>query len=92
MVCHVSLLELHSEFLPASLRASKDNCGHCTDDRCCGNLLTTFKTMKMCSDFLKIYERLSPNTRFVGYLATLLDADIDSRRYSKRQSTNTTAD
>jgi len=61
-------------------------------DHCCSDLQTTFKTTKMCSDSLKIYERPSPVTRFVDDLDALLDAEMNSRGYNKRRSTNMTVD
>ena len=78
-----SLLRRGSEFPPASSRPSKDSCGYCMGGHCYRDLLTTFKTTKMCSDFLTIYERPSSTTRFVRALNAILDADKDARWRNK---------
>ena len=91
-VCHVSLLRLRSEFLPASSRSPRDNCGCYMGGHYGSDLPTTFKTMKMCSGFSRTYKRPSPATRFVDDLGTHIDADRDSRRCSKQRSTNMVVD
>jgi len=86
-----SLLRFGSEFPPASSTPSRDSCGYCIRGHCYSDRLTMFKTMKMCSGFLRTYKRPSPVTRFVDDLDALLDADRDNRGCNKRRSTNMTA-
>jgi hypothetical protein len=49
-------------FLPASSRASRNNCGYCRD---CSGLLARLKQVKMCSAFSTTYKRQSFTIRFV---------------------------
>ena len=72
-------LRLGVDLLPASSRTSRGDCGPSTRGKSCSDLITTFKTMKMYSDFSKICGRLSPITGFVHHLGAILDVDGENR-------------
>jgi len=74
-----SLLRLDIDFLPASSRTSRGDCGPSTRGKSCSDLMATFKTMKMYSGFSKICGRLSPITGFVHHLDAILDVDGENR-------------
>ena len=71
--------ETRIDFVLASSRTSRGNCGHY-------ELQTMFKTMKMCSGFLKICGRPSPITGFVHHLGTISDIDRENRWCNERQA------
>jgi len=79
-------LRLGVDFLPASSRTSRENCGCCTRGQGCSDLLTTFKTMKTYSGILKICGRLSPITEFVHNLRNILDVYRENSWRSKWQT------
>ena len=74
-----SLLGLDIDFLSASSRTSRGDCGPSTRGKSCSNLMTVFKTMKMYSGFSKICGRLSRITGFVHHLDAILDVDGENR-------------
>jgi len=74
-----SLSRLDIDFLPASSRTSRGDCGPSTRGKSCSDLMTTFKTMKMYSSFSKICGRLSAITGFVHHLGAILDVDGENR-------------
>ena len=82
-VCHSSPSRLDIDFLAANSKSPRGNYSRYARSQGCNNLLTTFKTTKVCSDFSKICERPSPITRFVRDLITVLDADRENRGCNK---------
>ena len=87
----LSLLRLDIDFLPASSRTSRGDCGPSTRGKSCSNLITAFKTMKMYSGFSKICGRLSLITGFVHHLGAILDVYMENRWYSEWRTTNKNA-
>jgi len=79
-------LGLDTNFLPASSRTLRGDCSPSTGGKSCSGLMTTFKTMKMCSDFSKICGRLSPITGFVHHLDAILDVDGENRWRNERRT------
>jgi len=74
-----SLSRLDLDFLPASSRTSRGDCGPSTRGKSCSDSMTTFETMKMYSSFSKICGRLSLITGFVHHLDAILDVDRENR-------------
>ena len=64
----IPLVVLGSEFFSASLRISRGNSSCCAKDLGQSNSPPTLGTMKICSNFSKIYERQCSITRFAPNL------------------------
>ena len=70
---------LSAEFLPASSRRSKGDCGFYQGGLERNNPMTSLKAMETDSDPSRIYERSYSITGFVGVLDAILDVDEDNR-------------
>ena len=77
---------LSAEFLPASSRTSKGDCGFYQRSLERSNQITFLRAMKTYLNFSRIYERSYPITGFVIDLDSLLDVDKDNRRYNIKES------
>ena len=64
---------------PVSSRALRLNCGRCMKKTDYSNLLTMFKTPKMCPCSSKTCERLSKTSRSVHDCQSLLNVDQGNR-------------
>ena len=74
-VCHCSFIRLEAEFLSASSRISRDNCGSYPRSQGCSDLLNMFGTAGRFPGSLKVYKTLSPTIRSIHELGVVLDAD-----------------